>query len=163
MQLITLQAITPKDTSFLVKLYGKTREKELAHTGWSQEQKTQFIRMQYDAQHAHYSTHFGKASFDLIYDNTTAIGRFYVCRNGNDIRIIDITLLPEYRGAGIGTHLLKAVINEAEQQYKEVSLHCEKTNTALQWYYKLGFNIEEKKDFHYLMKTTLHKEALAIP
>ena len=157
---IKLITTKPEDTGLLISLYGSTRTKELANTGWSEEQKSQFIQMQFNAQHAHYSTHYSKAAFDIIYYNSKAVGRFYVCRNGDDIRVIDITLLPPYQGMGIGTQLLNELLEEAREQCKEVSLHCEIQNSAQKWYCKLGFHVEKEKEFHHFMKTNLHQEKL---
>jgi ribosomal protein S18 acetylase RimI-like enzyme len=56
-----------------------------------------------------------------------------------DIRIVDISLLPEFRGQGVGTALLGAVTQEAAKEHRSVSIHVEKFNPAQRLYRRLGF------------------------
>src|ERR1700719_1411431 len=97
--MITLRAITPEDVSFLAGVYASTRAEELAITGWSDEDKAVFCRRQFDAQSAHYTANYPGASFQVIERDGQPIGRLYVARWEEEIRIIDITLLPEFRGS----------------------------------------------------------------
>ena len=66
-------------------------------------------------------------------------GRLYVHRRPAEIRILDISLLPEHRGQGIGGALLRDLITEAEGIGQPVSIHVEKQNPALRLYQRLGF------------------------
>ena len=58
-----------------------------------------------------------------------------------EIHIVDIALLPEFRGLGIGSRLMAAIMTEASQAAKAVSLHVERFNPALRWYERLGFSV----------------------
>ena len=51
-----------------------------------------------------------------------------VARWADEIRIVDIALLPEYRGAGIGTPLLGELEDEAAAAGKPLSIHVERLN-----------------------------------
>ena len=72
-------------------------------------------------------------------------GRLYVARWEDEIRIVDIALLPEYRGRGLGTTLLEGLIEEAEAAGKPLSIHVEMNNPARPLYDRLGF--EEAGEF----------------
>src|ERR1700694_2038566 len=95
---IRLRPQEDSDYEFLCALYASTREEELKQTGWSDEQKQQFCRMQFDDQGHHYEQHYGDATRDVIERDGERVGRLYVFRGDErDIRIVDITLAPEAR------------------------------------------------------------------
>ena len=63
-----------------------------------------------------------------------------------------ISLLSEYRGRGIGTELMKRMIEELRTQgYKKVSLSVQKTNYAVRLYKKFGFEISTENEEEYIM------------
>jgi ribosomal protein S18 acetylase RimI-like enzyme len=133
-------------------VYASTRAEELAVTDWSEEQKTQFLRQQFTAQDAHYRAHYPSAEFSVIEREGLPIGRLYVDRWTKEIRIMDIALLPEHRGAGIGTTLLRELQEEARAAGKSLSIHVEKFNPALRLYERLGFRPIEDKEVYLLME-----------
>ena len=147
-----LRPITPEDISFLAGLYASTRWEELAVTEWSDEEKTLFCRSQFDAQSAHYREHYPGASLQIIEQAGAAIGRLYIARWKREIRIMDIALLPEHRGAGIGTRLLRELQEEARSTGKSLTIHVERFNPALRLYERLGFREVEDKGVYLLMK-----------
>src|SRR4051794_10833224 len=99
--MIVLRPITREDESFLAGLYASTRAAELAQTNWSDEQKTMFCRMQFNAQTKDYESNYPDASFQIIERDGIAAGRLLVRRSEDEVHVIDISLLPEHRGAGI--------------------------------------------------------------
>src|SRR4051812_5231333 len=100
----SLRPITPADDAFLARVYASSRADELAATDWSEELKANFCRSQFDAQSAYYTVNYPHVSFQIIERDGWPIGRLYVARWEKEIRIVDITLLPEFRGSGIGTN-----------------------------------------------------------
>jgi GNAT superfamily N-acetyltransferase len=150
--MISLRPITPEDVSFLAAVYASTRWDELAPTGWSDEEKTIFCRRQFDAQSAHYREHFPEAAFDIIEQDGRGIGRLYVARWEKEIRIVDISLLPEFRGTGIGTKLLRELQEETRSAGKSLTIHVERFNRALELYERLGFRQVEDKGVYLLMR-----------
>ncbi|OUQ75785.1 GNAT family N-acetyltransferase [Flavonifractor sp. An100] len=63
-----------------------------------------------------------------------------------------ISLLPEYRGRGIGTQLLTALLRLLrENGYRQVSLSVQKENPALRLYQRTGFRILAETGTEYLM------------
>jgi ribosomal protein S18 acetylase RimI-like enzyme len=148
---VTLQSIGPDDEPFLYRVYAGTRQEELAPVPWPEAQKETFLRMQFTAQHRYYQEHYPDATFSIILSDGRAAGRLYVARRPEEIRIIDIALLPAYRNAGIGTSLLEDLISESEHARKPLSIHVERFNPALRLYERLGFEKVADKGVYFLM------------
>ena len=149
---VGLRDIADGDLEFLYRVYASTREEELAVTGWSEEEKASFLHMQFNAQHTHYQQHFNKARFSIITLNGEDVGRLYVDKRTDEIRIVDIALLPEFRGQGIGGELLKQLLAEASEQHGLVRIHVESNNPAMTLYLRLGFKKIEEQGVYYLME-----------
>jgi ribosomal protein S18 acetylase RimI-like enzyme len=150
--MISLRPIAPADDAFLARVYASSRAEELAITGWSEELKVQFCRRQFDAQSAYYAANYPEAAFQIIERDGWPAGRLYVARWEKEIRIVDITLLPEFRGSGIGTKLLRDLQKEARAAGKSLTIHVERFNRALGLYQRLGFQQVEDKGVYLLMK-----------
>lgn len=150
---ITFRPIRPEDYDFLRRLYASTREEELAQvTDWSAEQKETFLSQQFEAQHHHYQKYYPEASFEMILDGEEPIGRLYVSRWEREIRLVDVALVPEARGRGIGSALLRDLLAEGDRTGKTVSIHVERFNPALRLYRRLGFREIEEKGPYFLME-----------
>jgi len=148
---IHLRDIEPGDEPFLFQVYASTRLEELAVTGWDAEQTRAFLAQQFTAQHTHYQTHYADARFSVIMDGGVPIGRLYVARGPREIRIIDIALLPEHRGRGVGARLLEGIQAEGRASARAVSIHVERFNPALRLYQRLGFQEVEDKGVYLLL------------
>lgn len=141
--MIELRPISDADLPFLLRLYASTRTEELAPLPWSEQQKQAFLRMQFEAQHRHYCSQYAGDRFDLVVEDEEPIGRLYVGRWSREICIIDISFLPQHRGRGLGTGLLRALLEEAAAQHKIASIYVEKLNPAKRLYQRLGFTIAD--------------------
>lgn len=150
--LILTRPVTLADRGFLAEIYASTRAEELQATGWADEQKTQFCEMQFDAQDAHYRQHYPTAECLVIEADGVPAGRLYLDRWSNEIRVMDISLLPPHRGQGIGSFLLQQLLDEAQQSGKLVSIHVERFNPALKLYQRLGFRMVEDKGVYLLLE-----------
>ena len=149
---ISLRPLQELDLPFLYRVYASTREEELSVVPWSAEQKADFLRMQFEAQHAYYQEQFPAASFDLVLVNGEPVGRLYLDRRGDEIRIIDIALLAEFRGQGTGSKLLREILQEARDLQIPVRIHVESNNPAMSLYRRLGFEMIEEQGVYYLME-----------
>ena len=110
---LILRPETEADLEFLYHLYASTRADEMAALDWTPEQKEAFLRMQFSAQRGHYREHYRDCRFDVIEREGEAIGRLYVLRRPDDIIVVDIALMPEHRGQGLGGGLMRALLDEA--------------------------------------------------
>lgn len=150
----TLRPITAEDRELLLRIYASTRADEMAAVPWSEQEKDDFLRFQFDAQHKYYMEHFPRAAFDVILLAGEAIGRLYVDRREDEIRLIDIALLPGYRGRGLGGAILRDVLAEGTAAGKLVRIHVEHNNPAMRLYRRLGFEKIEQQGIYHLMEWT---------
>lgn len=134
-----LRPATDADREFLLAVYGSVREAELSQVQWPDGAKEAFIAQQFDAQDAYYREYYPNASFDVIEVEGRGAGRLYVDRWPAEIRIVDIALLPEFRGRGVGEALLRELIAEAEASGRPLTIHVEQGNPARRLYERLGF------------------------
>ncbi len=150
----TLRPVTPDDHELLYRIYASTREDEMAQVDWTREQIEDFLRFQFEAQHKYYMDQFPDAAFDLVLDDGEPVGRLYIDRRDDEIRLIDIALLPEHRGAGLGGRLMKRILDEGTAAGKLVRIHVEQFNPAMRLYRRLGFEKIEEQGVYHLMEWT---------
>jgi ribosomal protein S18 acetylase RimI-like enzyme len=136
---VRLRPVEAADRAFLVELYGSTREDELAQVQWDDGARRAFVEHQFAAQDAHYRANYPRATLDVVEVDGAPAGRLYVHRGPGDIRIMDIALAPAFRGRGIGTALLRSLIEEADASARKLSIHVEVNNPARSLYDRLGF------------------------
>jgi ribosomal protein S18 acetylase RimI-like enzyme len=149
---LTLRPVRPEDESFLYEVYASTRRDELAFTGWPAAQVEALLRMQFAAQQRAYLAQFPAGDFQIILCRERPIGRLYLERRADEIRGIDLALLPEYRQAGIGTAILRELLAEAARLGKPFRLHVAKCNRARRLYERLGFITLADDGVHLLME-----------
>jgi ribosomal protein S18 acetylase RimI-like enzyme len=119
---------------------------------WTSDQQQAFIRSQFAAQQDHYAQKYPAASHDIIVSDNRQVGRLYVARLDHEIRIVDITVLPGERSAGIGSHLIRQLLAEAERTGRAVRIYVEEFNPSLHLFERLGFSPTEQQGFHLLMQ-----------
>jgi ribosomal protein S18 acetylase RimI-like enzyme len=141
-----------RDKPFLYRVYASTRAEELAVVDWSEAEKAAFLEQQFEAQHGYYQAQFPDAAFQVIERDGEPIGRLYLDRRAEEIRIIDIALLPAHRRAGIGGALLREILGEAAMTGKAVRIHVERNNPALGLYHRLGFREIDDQGVYLLME-----------
>jgi RimJ/RimL family protein N-acetyltransferase len=149
---ITLRPVDSDDYHFLVEVYASTRAEELALVPWTPEQQQVFVRSQFAAQQDHYAKKYPAASHDIIMCDDRPVGRLYVARLDQEIRIIDITVLPAERNAGIGSYLIKRLLDEANRSGKVTRIYVEEFNPSLRLFERLGFSPSEQQGIHLLLQ-----------
>jgi ribosomal protein S18 acetylase RimI-like enzyme len=130
---------TPADQPFLLELYASTRQEELDALDWSGAARKTFLEIQFKAQQQGYRAAFPLAEFSITLLGNTPIGHIVVNRSENDIRLVDIAVLPGHRGLGAGTTLIGNLLREAAAAGKPVRLSVLKGQRALTLYHRLGF------------------------
>jgi ribosomal protein S18 acetylase RimI-like enzyme len=145
---------TADDTDFLYQVYASTRCEEMARTGWDEGTIEQFLHFQFNLQHIQYHKNYPTASYYIIYIGDNRAGRLYVNRTSDEIRIIDISLLPEFRGKGLGTNILNDLITEAEVAGLSLRLSVMFNNPARYLYEQLGFSIIGEAGLYMAMERT---------
>lgn len=136
---MSLRRSLPDDGDFLFRLYASTRVEEIRGFGWPAVQQEAFLRMQFNAQQQWYDATYSTAENQIIEKDHEAIGRMIVLREHQTWQLIDISLLPEHRGQGIGGELIRALIKECGESGAVLKLQVLKTNPAQRLYTRLGF------------------------
>ena len=134
-----LRPETDADIPFLMQLYASTRAAELAQVPWTPGQKQAFLAQQFQAQRQHYRTAIDGCAFDIIEQRGEPAGRLYLDARHTSLHIVDIALMPDWRGQGVGTAILQALQAAGRAQGKSVCIFVEKFNPALRLYRRLGF------------------------
>jgi ribosomal protein S18 acetylase RimI-like enzyme len=149
---VALRPIRPEDRDLLCRIYGSTRTEDLAPVPWTDEQKSAFIRQQFDAQTAYWDEQYPDAERSIIEVDGTPAGRLYVQRWPKEVRLVDIALLPDFRKRGVGTELIQRLFSEAARAGKPVTIHVEIFNPARALYERLGFAPKGEQGMYVLME-----------
>jgi len=135
----TLRSVQPGDDAFLFRLYASTRAEELAASGWPAAQREAFLRSQFAARRSGYAAAFPRATHAVVVRGRVPIGALIVERKEEEIRLVDLALLPAQRDAGTGGWLLRELMAEARAAGKPLRLQVLKNNPAARLYGRLGF------------------------
>jgi ribosomal protein S18 acetylase RimI-like enzyme len=149
---VSLRTVTPDDEAFLLRVYSSTRMDEMALVPWSEEQREVFLKSQFNAQQHHYQSHFPTARHEIVEQAGQPVGRLYVLRTDEFTRILDLTILPEFRQHGIGTQLITDLKHEAAAKGKPLHIYVESFNPSLRLFERLGFQNVEENGVHFLME-----------
>ena len=149
---VILRPVESTDEPFLLELYAATRTEEMALVPWSEAQKKSFIEQQFNAQQEHYKKSYPDASHDVIICDRRNVGRIYVARLPTAIRIVDITIAAAERNRGIGTGLIRRLMQESERTSKPLTIYVETFNPSARLFQRLGFLPGEEQSIHVLME-----------
>jgi ribosomal protein S18 acetylase RimI-like enzyme len=152
---IRLRPATAADADFLRDLYVAGRWPEMAVTGWPDTVATAFLQDQHRLQVTHYETHYPDAQRLVIECAGRSAGKLILLDMETEIRIVDIGLMPAFRGQGIGSALVTWAQDIARSLGRaKVSLHVDPHNPAKHVYQSLGFQVVEARGMHELMEWT---------
>jgi len=142
---VELRPVSESDDDFLLSVYGSTRADELAQVEWPEGQKEMFIRWQFSLQRREYDTRFPDAEYCVIVIDQQPAGRIWVGTDNEQIRLLDIALLPQFQNRGVGTALLQRLMARAKNEAKALRhMVFVLNNNADRFYERLGFKqIEE--------------------
>lgn len=149
---VTFRPVSPGDENFLFQLYSSTRAEELAGLPFDETQRETFLAMQYAAQRRDYERRFPEGEHQVILMGDQPIGRVYLVRREEEIRILDIALVPELRNRGIGSSIISTLLKEAVQHDKPVRIYVEQWSASLKLFERLGFRRTEDVGTHFLME-----------
>ncbi|MGN6663663.1 MAG: GNAT family N-acetyltransferase [Solirubrobacterales bacterium] len=135
---VTLRPAADGDRPFMLSVYASVREPELEASGLPREQWGAFVEHQFEAQSHAYAA-YRDTSFEVVLVDSEPAGRLIVARWPEELRVVDIALLPQYRGHGIGEELMRSLLEEADERGVKASIHVERFNPAQRLYARLGF------------------------
>ena len=145
---IKLRNATKKDCSFLYTLHKAAMGEYVAKTwGWDGV-----------FQQTHFMEHFDPETHQIVVVATTDIGCVSVTEKGGHVFLNKIEILPAYQNRGIGTFLIRKIVEQAENENKPVFLQVIKINErAKALYERLGFFVYGETATHYQMEYAQEK------
>ncbi|WP_264986727.1 GNAT family N-acetyltransferase [Lysinibacillus piscis] len=150
--IVQTRDVVSTDEAFLFELYVATRKHEFSILALDEQQLHALLHMQYEAQKRSYQQHFPQAKHEMIYHGELPIGRVMTEIKSGNIHLIDISLLPDFRGKGYGTKVLKQLQRNAAKQKLSVTLHVVQGNPAQKLYERCGFYITGEQAPYITMK-----------
>lgn len=155
---VGLRPVTPEDDAFLLGVYDNSRDAELSQVEWPPGRREMFVKSQFRAQHSEYMRRFPDAEYYVVLFDDTPAGRLWTGTAGDEIRLLDIAILPPFQNKGVGTLLFKRLLAEADRTQKTLRHVVFYDNPgALRFYQRLGFVVVEEVGAH------IHMERLPSP
>ena len=137
---------TSDDDAFLYDVFCTTWRDEVAtmpNPGLVQH----FLRIQYTAQNRRFGQRFPGYERSVVMHAGERAGRLFVHRSPSMLHIVEVTLLPEFRSRGIGSTLLRGLLEEAATAGQSVSLRVARRNVrAAELYNAIGFRLVTMDD-----------------
>lgn len=136
-----LRPATPSDQAFLLEVYMSTRWEETLQMPWSDQQRRAFLRQQHEAQTRDWALRYPRLERSVIVAQGKPAGRLFLNHDAtaSDVRVVDIALLPTWRGQSLGTQVLREVLAGADARGWTVSLQVFPESRARALYLRLGF------------------------
>lgn len=138
---LSRRAATEEDIPFLLGLRRKTMDRHLQASGASTSEADHQSRLMYRFECA-----------ELLLQGDVPVGLLKVARDGLDWQLIQIQLIPELQGRGLGAELLSEVIAEADAAGATLRLTVLKANPARALYERFGFVVEGESEYQYNMR-----------
>lgn len=138
---LSLRPAQAKDEPFLRAVHdaGRAWDLQILRNQLDDHAWDALLKQQYDAQHADYFNRRALARYAVVEWCGTGIGRIYADFSEAEIRLVDLIILPEYRGRGIASIIVRGLCSEAAKRRVPMRLHVHPMNPARRLYARLGF------------------------
>jgi ribosomal protein S18 acetylase RimI-like enzyme len=136
---ITRRSAAAGDEPFIEKLLKATLADELMASAWPGQMRAKLLDMQYRARRQSAVAQYPNTGVEIVAADGEDVGWLVVARTQDAIHLVDIAILPECRGAGTGSALLRGLVEESEQSRRPIRLHVLLTNRARHLYDRFGF------------------------
>lgn len=140
-----LRPARPEDEPFLFELFAESQQ-QLAFLRSDERLWQSLLEMQHRGRKLSYAAAFPEASDSILCleegsDGHTPVGRLLVNRGQHIWRVVDIAVLIQHRGKGLGTMVLRECQAQCREAGAMLELEVAPQNPALQLYTRLGFRI----------------------
>ncbi|MDR3775211.1 MAG: GNAT family N-acetyltransferase [Terracidiphilus sp.] len=137
--LLDLRVAQPGDLPFLFDLYCDVRGPEVSAWGWPAIQRDAFLRMQFEAQRRGYEAAYPEAIHHIVLCGGEAIGHRLAASTREGMRLVDIALLAAHRKRGIGSRLIRQLMDDCRGSRSALRLQVLRGNPVQGLYRRLGF------------------------
>ena len=149
---ITLRPATDDDRDFLLALYKSSRGDDLRELGWDEARIGEFLEMQYEAHQNFLSTDHPNVHDQIVMSDGEPVGHLAVEQRGDEIRLVDVCLLPPQRQHGTGTLLIQELQSQAAAAQRPLRLQVIRFNRAASLFERLGFRRTSETGTHFQME-----------
>ncbi len=149
---ITTRAVQPNDRMFLAEVYKSSRGDDLRGLGWDEERISEFLEMQHEAQENFNKNDYQNATDEVLMMGDQQIGHLMFEPRSHEIRLIDVALLPQYRGHGFGTRIIQRLQEKAKTEKMPVRLQVIRFSRAVNLFERLGFVRTSETGTHFQME-----------
>jgi ribosomal protein S18 acetylase RimI-like enzyme len=150
---LSVRAGSPGDEPFFREVYFSLRAEALQLARLTEAARRDQIDREFDSRQATYRLDFPGVCFHVLECGGEPVGRCYLQESLAGCFVVDLILLPAWRGRGLGTQLLRRLIDEAKATRRSLRLHVEKANArAYAFYRRLGFRIVGDLPHHHLLE-----------
>ncbi|MBN1640361.1 MAG: GNAT family N-acetyltransferase [Anaerolineae bacterium] len=141
---LTLRPATRADGAFLFDLLKAALGPYVAQTwGWDE-----------GWQRTYFWSRFAPETAQVVVLGGRDVGVLAVEEDENVVTLSQIYLLPEVQGQGIGTALIRTVLERAFVRALPVRLRVLRVNPARRLYERLGFGVIDETETHCVMQAT---------
>jgi len=162
-QSLTLRNAAPSDRPFLLALYTSTRADEFAQLGWPVEMERAFMQLQFEAQRGDYERRHPGARCRIVELLRCPVGRLWTAGDAGSVVVLDLSVIAELRGQGIGTECLRRVQRQAVADRLAVDLQVVAGNPAQRLYERLGFRNVGEPGVRQAMRWQMGAPAATLP
>ncbi|WP_323769533.1 GNAT family N-acetyltransferase [Antarctobacter sp.] len=135
---LILRPVRAADRAFLLHLFTEARP-DLAALPLPEGARQQMIDLQFDAQSRGYAQAFPRASHDIVHLDGRDVGQLRLDRGAEALHLVDLSVLSDVRGQGLGARLLRGIQQEATTANQPVRLSVQHGNPAAGLYRRMGF------------------------
>ena len=152
---ITLRPATEDDRDFLIALYKSSRGDDLRGLGWDEARIDEFLEMQYEAQQNFLTADHPNLEDQIVLSQGEPAGHLAIEQRADEIRLVDVALLPEHRRRGMGTMLIQELQTQAAAAKRPLRLQIIRFNRAVELFELLGFRRTSETGSHFQMEWLL--------
>jgi ribosomal protein S18 acetylase RimI-like enzyme len=152
---ITLRPATEDDREFLLALYKSSRGDDLRGLDWDEERIGEFLAMQYEAHQNFLTNDHPNIEDQIVLSYGAPVGRLAIEQRAEEIRLVDVSLLPEHRQRGTGTLLIQELQTQAAAAKRPLRLQVIRFNRAVNLFERLGFRRTSETGTHFQMEWLL--------
>ena len=150
--LITLRPATAEDAAFIENVYKSSRGDDLRGLGWDESRVDEFLSMQFEAQSTFDTADHEHAIDQVILYSNKPVGRLLIDSGDQELRCLDLAVLPDFRNRGVGTFLLRNLQNQAAKSRRSLRLQVIRFNRAISLFERLGFIRTSESGTHFQME-----------
>jgi GNAT superfamily N-acetyltransferase len=141
----------PDDEPFLRRLIQSTIEEELGASAWPEPMRTHLIGLQCSARNQAVRGRFPEGESRIILADSAEAGWLYTAGLPEVVWLVEVMILPEHRGHGIGSAALRDVIDSAGARPLRLKVNVANTRAA-RLYERLGFRRAGGDEVQHLME-----------